>query len=482
MLAPLRKSSLRLIVEIEPDDVYSAKLKLTQKAKSDLARAILDYTESIRRNPDDAIAYHNRGTARRKTGDLDGSLRDFEEVVRLKPQNPRAYFNRGVARGEQRDLDKAIADYTEAIRLKPDYAFAYNNRGNARADRGDLDRALKDYEEAIRLQPHLADAYHNRGNVRAIKGDLDRAIKDYDEAIRLQPDFAKAYYNRGIAHGEKDDHDAVIADCTEAIHLNADYVFPYYLRGVAHREKGNHDQAIADFTEAIRLKPDHADAYYNRGISLQTKGELQEAKADFAQATQLNPELLEKIELLQSTVPTGYIDREQQSEVEQQEVPQEHVTKSALFAKRVTAYLRGHGPTPMLVVRISADLQKATRQLAENRGMTPTELVTAVLTQAVEEHEAPQEKVSTTAQYAAKRVTTYRRGQGPTPQLGVRINADLQRATRQLAEDRGMTLAELVTALLAQAVVEQNDPKQREKWTREQNRRFAHQAIARPKP
>jgi tetratricopeptide (TPR) repeat protein len=120
-------------------------------AAIDIGEQLRFYTEAIRLKPDDALAFNNRGLARRDKGDLDGALQDYTEAIRLKPDFALAFYNRGLARRDKGDLDGALQDYTEAIRLKPDDALAFNNRGVAGRDKGDLDGALQDYTEAVRL-------------------------------------------------------------------------------------------------------------------------------------------------------------------------------------------------------------------------------------------------------------------------------------------------------------------------------------------
>lgn len=177
------------------------------------------YTEAIRLKPDYAIAYVNRGLARKNKGDMDGAIKDYTEAIRLKPDYANAYVNRGVARKNKGDMDGAIKDYTEAIRFKPDYANAYYNRGLARHGKGDSDGAIEDYTEAIRLKPDYANAYVNCGLARINKGDMDGAIKDFTEAIRLKPDDADVYRSRGIAWDNKGDYYSAILDYQKSIDL-----------------------------------------------------------------------------------------------------------------------------------------------------------------------------------------------------------------------------------------------------------------------
>src|SRR5262249_42206881 len=60
----------------------------------------------------------------------DRALADLSETIRLNPNDPLAYANRGNAYRKRRNYDRALSDYDQVIRLNPSSASAYNNRGN----------------------------------------------------------------------------------------------------------------------------------------------------------------------------------------------------------------------------------------------------------------------------------------------------------------------------------------------------------------
>ena len=130
---------------------------------------------------DQSTIYFYRGAAYYYKGDYDRAITDYDQAIRLQPDLAGAYYNRGLTYADKGDYDRAIADYDQAIRLRPDLAEAYYNRGNAYADKGDTDRAIADYDQAIQLRPDYATAYYNRGVAYYYKGDYDRAIADYTQ-------------------------------------------------------------------------------------------------------------------------------------------------------------------------------------------------------------------------------------------------------------------------------------------------------------
>jgi tetratricopeptide (TPR) repeat protein len=152
--------------------------------------------------------------------DPDEQVRFYTQAIRLNPTDALAFYNRGLARDAKGDVEGAVADYNEAIRLNPTYVNAFIARGIARYDKKDMEGALADYSEGIRLDPTNADAFYNRGLARYVEGDMEGALADYSEAIRLNPTYAEAFYNRSLARSDKGDAEGALADYTEAIRLN----------------------------------------------------------------------------------------------------------------------------------------------------------------------------------------------------------------------------------------------------------------------
>src|SRR5215475_14961592 len=50
-------------------------------------------------------------------------------MLALDPNNAVAYVNRGLAYAGKKAYDRAISEFDQAIRIDPKYVMAYNNRG-----------------------------------------------------------------------------------------------------------------------------------------------------------------------------------------------------------------------------------------------------------------------------------------------------------------------------------------------------------------
>jgi len=245
---------------------------ITTEQRAGYNKAIADYTQAIKLDPNFAPAYRDRGVAYSYSGDYDKALADFNQALRLNPNDPAAYRERGNVYGFKNDDTRALADYNRAIEVNPDYSSSYVNRGNVYSRRGDNDQAITDYTKSISLNPKESLAYTNRGGTYLNKGDYDRAIADFNQAIRLNPNYDNAYFGRGLAYLYKKDYDRAVADYNQVILLNPNNADAYNNRGLAYMRKGDYDQAIAEYEAALRINPNVAYAKSNLEIARKARG------------------------------------------------------------------------------------------------------------------------------------------------------------------------------------------------------------------
>jgi len=162
-------------------------------------------------------AYNNRGAAYADKRDYDRAIQDYNEAIRLNPNLAASFYGRGFAYNRKGDFDRAIHDQDEAIRLNPKFALAYDARGRAYRNKGDFDHAIQNYEDAIRLNPNFAMGYNNCGESRLQMGDFTSAIQDFNQAIRLNSNLTSPYMNRGDAYASQSKTKEAIEDFEHVI-------------------------------------------------------------------------------------------------------------------------------------------------------------------------------------------------------------------------------------------------------------------------
>jgi tetratricopeptide (TPR) repeat protein len=260
------------------------------KERKDYDRAIADYSEAIKLDPQFVNGLLNRGTAYDSKGDNGAAAGDFGRVIELKPEDPLGYYDRGYIRcWKTHDYDGAIADLSKAIELGNKDAPTYLYLALAYQGKKDYRRAIADYDEGLKLSPNNAIALSYRGTSYQSLSDFDHALADYNAAIEADPKYAQAYANRGYLRRMQGDIDAAIADYSEAIKLDPSANYVYVNRGSAYRAQGDFDRAVADYGIAIKADPKFTAAIFDRGFAYFLAGTLPKALADLSQANALNP-------------------------------------------------------------------------------------------------------------------------------------------------------------------------------------------------
>lgn len=112
-----------------------------------------------------ASASDIQGQKKYRAGDYKAAITHFDKAIQLNPDIAVFYYNRGTAKirraessknhgnsGRSRELyQSAINDYTQALEKNPWHVSAYRNRGHAKAALGQEESAQKDFDKAHEL-------------------------------------------------------------------------------------------------------------------------------------------------------------------------------------------------------------------------------------------------------------------------------------------------------------------------------------------
>ena len=262
---------------------------LAYAAKGNYDLALADYTIAIKSSAIYAETYLNQGIVYYAKGNYDLALADFNQAIKMNPNFAQAYNNRGAVYYAKGNYDPAITDYTQAINLNPNFAEAYYNRGLTFEAKGNSDLALADFTQAININPEYKDAHIRRGEAYIAKGSSDQALADYDKIVKMSPNSAEAYINRGLAYAAKGDSNRAVVDFNQALKIEPNHPKAYNNRGSAYYNRGDFEIAIADFDKAINIDHNYAEAYSNRGLAFAAKNNAEKAISDYNQALNLNP-------------------------------------------------------------------------------------------------------------------------------------------------------------------------------------------------
>ena len=123
-------------------------------------------------------------------GDYDALIRDYTDAIKRNPNDGHAYRKRGVVEFEKEELDQAIHDFDRAIELDPKDDHAWYDRGAARAQKGEYAAAVRDIQKAVELNGKVGDYYLDLGSFQLFNRKPREAIAAALKALELDPDNA----------------------------------------------------------------------------------------------------------------------------------------------------------------------------------------------------------------------------------------------------------------------------------------------------
>ncbi len=215
--------------------------------------------------PPDAAFYQKRADDFLARGEYDRAIADYDEALRLNPQDAVAHYSRGFAYQYKADGARAFEDYKTALELKPELALQpmFQCVFYKSAVSESPDKAIEECGKTISASANFALAYFIRGNAYLDKKDNDQAILNYNKSVELNPKHTSAYLNRGLAFHDKQDYVIAIADYSKAIELDPKTSTAYNSRGICYEKKGNLQEAVNDYQKAIDLDANNESAKNN---------------------------------------------------------------------------------------------------------------------------------------------------------------------------------------------------------------------------
>jgi tetratricopeptide (TPR) repeat protein len=156
-------------------------------ARGDYADAITFNQDLIKRNPRDAAAHNNLGTALFKMNRYREAEAYFHKAIKLKKDYPDPHSNLGtmqLMKGSLLDAEKSLR---YALKLNPRHADARINLGLTLAVLNRLRDAKAHFEKVLKISPRNADALLGLSLVAKNEGRFDEATAMLSRALEVNP-------------------------------------------------------------------------------------------------------------------------------------------------------------------------------------------------------------------------------------------------------------------------------------------------------
>ena len=246
-----------LPVNSSKESEEAATNKQAQITPAKTITTLLDYNEVLTKKKTEREyifeGRHKEGFNEHSNANHPSSITYLSDAISLNPENELAYLNRGDAYYNLKQYEKAIEDYNKTIELDPENVIAYGRRGDAYGRLKQYESAIINYSKAIDLDPEYAPAYNNRANILYTTRQYEKAIEDYSKTIELDPGNDTVYSNRGLAYSGLEQYEKAAADYNKAIELAPEDAYHYVYLSKIDIFTGNYDSALAAITKALSL-------------------------------------------------------------------------------------------------------------------------------------------------------------------------------------------------------------------------------------
>ncbi|MFO7769164.1 MAG: tetratricopeptide repeat protein [bacterium] len=145
--------------------------------------AVTHWRQALRRDDQDAEAYHMMGRAHMELGDYPSALAALQQAVRVEEGYDDAYFELGLTLIELNRIDRAEEAYRNYIDTHPRDAQAYYKLGNALLSKGYAEQAVEQYRRAVAIRPGYADAHFNLGMALLQQDREEEAAKAFEAVL-----------------------------------------------------------------------------------------------------------------------------------------------------------------------------------------------------------------------------------------------------------------------------------------------------------
>lgn len=135
--------------------------------------------------------YYTKGIECISKRNFSNAIIDFTTSIRIDPNNKESFSARGYCKEELQVSKMAKDDYDKAIEIDPNFIEALLYRATNLDNSGEHHKAILEYDKVIQLEPQNHLAYFNRGNSKFSLNNKISACADWTKAKELGSEYAQ---------------------------------------------------------------------------------------------------------------------------------------------------------------------------------------------------------------------------------------------------------------------------------------------------
>jgi TolB-like protein/tetratricopeptide (TPR) repeat protein len=253
-------------------DAYlrAARAHGAQHRGEDTQIVIAEYTEAIRLDPNYALAFAARSTARAQYATLfakgaairatfDDAEADARQAIALAPSLAEGYLALAFVFAEGvHDFTQASKAYSRAQMLAPGSARVLRDYGRYAVLMGQTELGLAALRRALVLDPLNRSFHIKLGDALLFARRYDEAIAAFEATLALDPEYSLAYADRGLAYYGRGDMQSACKSCE----IKSPFEQSEVCLAVSYEKLGRHADAQAVLTKLLADRGEDAAYQY----------------------------------------------------------------------------------------------------------------------------------------------------------------------------------------------------------------------------
>ncbi len=277
------------------NEAYQFFIKANAAAlQRDDQEALRLYTEAIKKKPDWADAYFNRGLCYRKLGQLDQAQADFQQALQLDPEFGMAQYSLAKLLADRGKWTESLAEFKRFPTVYQDSTYVLIGLANANSQLGNYASALADYNRALSLAkkiPEKTEILVNRGSLFYLEKRLGAAEADFRQAVKLNQNEDFALNNLSLIEAKKNRFPEALTLVERAISLRPNQSIYFNNRGYILLRLNRLPEAKEAIESALRLDDTNAWGWRNIGIYYLKINQLANALRELSKAEKIDPSI-----------------------------------------------------------------------------------------------------------------------------------------------------------------------------------------------
>ena len=197
-----------------------------------------------------------QGNDHYRRGELGPAMQSYNTAIKADPENPIAWNNKGLILTIVGKYKEALACHMKALELDGVYIDAISNIGMIYAKMKKFEDAMEYYDAALELHPEHEAAWNNKGNLLAKMDKHEESVKCYEQALEIDPDYVAAMNNMAVSLTHLKRFKEAIRMIDQALKERPTFAEAWYIKGKALIGQKEFEKAIVCFERAHRLNPD----------------------------------------------------------------------------------------------------------------------------------------------------------------------------------------------------------------------------------